>query len=101
VFRFHHGGQEHLYLASADWMGRNLSRRVEVAFPVYDPRLRQEINDFLAFQLADNTHARLLDARQANAYVPAHPAAPVRAQVDFYCYLQAKAGLGQETLEKQ
>jgi polyphosphate kinase len=101
VFRFHHGGQEHLYLASADWMGRNLSRRVEVAFPVYDPRLRQEINDFLAFQLADNTHARLLDARQANAYVPAHPAAPVRAQVDFYRYLQAKAGLGQEALEKQ
>lgn len=90
VFRFHHGGEERLYLASADWMGRNLGRRVEVAFPIYDPRLRQEINDFLAFQLADNTHARLLDARQTNAYVPANGAAPVRAQVDFYRYLQAK-----------
>ncbi|MCO4770249.1 MAG: polyphosphate kinase 1, partial [Deltaproteobacteria bacterium] len=45
AYWFQHGGEERLYLASADWMVRNLHRRVEVAFPVDDPVLKQRVID--------------------------------------------------------
>jgi polyphosphate kinase len=45
VFYFRAGPEEHLYLSSADWMNRNMLRRVELAWPVLDPRLRQRIVD--------------------------------------------------------
>ncbi|HCH63118.1 MAG TPA: polyphosphate kinase 1, partial [Deltaproteobacteria bacterium] len=43
VYRFHSGGADHIYLASADWMERNLHRRVETAFPVLDPKLKTRV----------------------------------------------------------
>ena len=43
VYRFHSGGADHIYLASADWMERNLYRRVETAFPVLDPELKKRV----------------------------------------------------------
>jgi polyphosphate kinase len=52
IYTFHHGGEERMYLASADWMTRNLSHRVEVAIPVYDPFVRYQIGRALYFQLA-------------------------------------------------
>lgn len=45
VFYFRAGSDEHLYLSSADWMNRNMLRRVELAWPVLDPQLRQRIID--------------------------------------------------------
>jgi polyphosphate kinase len=50
-------------------MHRNLSRRVEVAFPIRDPRLRAQVLHYLSLQLADTRKARILDARGRNAYV--------------------------------
>ena len=84
VWLFHDNGDERLYLASADWMKRNLSHRVEVAFPVYDAALREELKAILDLQWADDTKARVLDAEQSNAYH--RPPAPrgVRAQFDTY-----------------
>lgn len=61
VYLFGNGGgveNERLYVASADWMNRNLSRRVEVAFPIFDDKLRAEIRDFVFLQQADNVKAR-------------------------------------------
>ena len=89
IFSFHSGGEEELYLASADWMTRNLSRRVEVAFPVYDERLRQEIYALLDLQLRDNTKARRIDLEAQNAYVEGGTE-PVRAQLGTYRYYEAK-----------
>ncbi len=84
IYVFHHDGEELLYLASADWMRRNLNRRVEVAFPIYDPLLRRELRAILDLQLADDTKARHLDAGQDNRYVLPRHGPRVRAQTDTY-----------------
>lgn len=62
------GGNREVWLASADWMGRNLDRRVEVAFPIYDPDVRNQIIGMIEDQLADNSRARLLDRKMRNHY---------------------------------
>ena len=61
VFYFHNAGDPQVYIGSADWMDRNLSRRVEVVFPVEMPELKNRlINEVLATCLADNVKAREL-----------------------------------------
>jgi polyphosphate kinase len=80
VYVFHNGGAETVFIASADWMTRNLSHRVEVAVPLYDAGVRRQVREFLDFQLADDTRARILDARGSNRYVPRTHDKPVRAQ---------------------
>jgi polyphosphate kinase len=63
IFYFANGGEEEVYIGSADWMTRNLSRRVEVVVPVLDPRLRKFLKDtVLAAYLRDNVQARILNA---------------------------------------
>ncbi len=63
IYYFRNGGSEQVYLGSADLMPRNLDRRVEVLFPVEDPRLIRRLRDqVLATYLADNVKARLMQA---------------------------------------
>ncbi len=63
IFQFENGGKPETYLGSADWMSRNLIRRVEIVFPVEDAALRDRIaNQILAAQLADNTKAWQLES---------------------------------------
>ncbi len=57
IFYFHNGGQENVYIGSADWMTRNLSRRVEVVTPVEDSNLAKELIQILNIHLADNRQA--------------------------------------------
>ena len=57
VFRFENAGQPEYYLSSADWMQRNLDGRIEIAFPVHEPKLCREIDAFLELQLSDNVKA--------------------------------------------
>jgi polyphosphate kinase len=99
VYLFENDGQEALYLASADWMTRNLHRRIEVAFPVYDPQGRAEIKTMLRLQLSDNTKAVCLD-RQLRNCPPERGAgeSPVRAQVDFYEWLRDRKGREESTV---
>jgi polyphosphate kinase len=87
VYWFRNGGDDAVYLASADWMTRNLSHRVEVAFPIYDPALRAEIMHWVGLQLADNRKARTVDARQCNRYVRSGDV-PVRSQYAMYRWLE-------------
>ena len=55
IFYFLAGGEERIYLSSADWMERNFFRRIELAFPVLDPKLKKRvITEGLKFYLADN-----------------------------------------------
>src|SRR5204863_5569655 len=66
IFYFGNGGNPEVYIGSADWMDRNLSRRVEVVFPIEQPDLKQRlIDEILAISLVDNVKARELlpDAR--------------------------------------
>jgi polyphosphate kinase len=61
IFYFHNDGDEEVYIGSADWMSRNLNRRVEVVCPVNDPKLRTFLKDeVLQAYLRDNVKARLL-----------------------------------------
>lgn len=63
IFYFANGGDEELYLGSADWMHRNLSNRVEVVAPVHDPNLKRYLKDeILTAYLRDNTKARRLSS---------------------------------------
>ncbi len=57
IFHFHNDGADEIYIGSADWMPRNLDRRVEAVTPVEDPTLIQELKDILAILLADNRQA--------------------------------------------
>src|SRR5205823_4818842 len=77
IFHFANGGQEEIYLSSADWMPRNLYERVEVMFPVKDPMLRDRIrHEILNAYLADTVKARVL--RKDGTYVRAWRAAGKR-----------------------
>lgn len=60
IFYFYSDGKEQLFMGSADWMPRNLDKRVEIVFPVEDPRLKEEIKHILHIQLADNVKAHTL-----------------------------------------
>ena len=60
IFYFENAGNPEVFVGSADWMDRNLSRRVEVVFPVEQPDLKQRVIDILKLTLADNVKAREL-----------------------------------------
>ena len=80
-----------LYFGSADWMTRNLDRRIEVLTPLYDEDLAQELNDILNIQLSDNVKARIQDAQESNTFVkPKVGESLVRSQYAIYNYLKEK-----------
>ena len=60
IFWFHNDGQEEIYMGSADWMPRNLDRRVEIMFPVENETLMDQVRHILGTQLADNTKSHIL-----------------------------------------
>ncbi len=60
IFYFYSGGFEEVYMGSADWMPRNLDKRVEIVFPVEDPALKEEVIHILKIQMSDNIKRRLL-----------------------------------------
>ena len=77
IFYFANGGQDAIYISSADWMPRNLYERVEVMFPVKDPMLRDRIrHEILDAYLVDTVKARVL--RRDGSYVRAWQAAGKR-----------------------
>lgn len=83
VFYFRNGGHEEVYLSSADWMRRNLDRRLELLFPVVDPRLCRRLIGILNVYFADNVKARR--ARPDGTYEPVpRKGPPVRAQERLY-----------------
>ncbi|TNE64431.1 MAG: polyphosphate kinase 1 [Bacteroidetes bacterium] len=93
VFIFHHGGEEKIYLSSADLMRRNLSFRIETAFPVYDPDLKKEIRSLINLQLEDNVKARIIDRHDRNEYRRTSSDIPVRSQIETYFHFKRKSEL--------
>jgi polyphosphate kinase len=92
VYQFHHAGDPIVMLSSADWMGRNLDRRIEVAFPVDDERLKTTVMDLMEIQWKDHVKARLIDAEQTNPYRPLEPKAPnSRTQYVTHQYLKRES----------
>jgi polyphosphate kinase len=63
IYYFHNDGNNEIYCASADWMERNMFRRVEIAFPIKDPRLADRVlKEGLLTYLSDNTQAWVLQS---------------------------------------
>ena len=62
IFYFFNDGEEELYMGSADWMPRNLDRRVEILFPVLDDELKKRVRHILDVELADTLKAHVLHA---------------------------------------
>ncbi len=91
IYLFHNGGDEQMYMGSADWMTRNLDRRIEVLTPIYDADLFKELRAILVIQLADNVKARIQDAEESNTYVKQKPQErSIRSQYAIYDFLKSK-----------
>jgi polyphosphate kinase len=84
IFFFENAGQGEYFLASADWMPRNLDRRVETAFPVLDPRLQAQVREILEVQLADTVKARRILPDGSSERVSAEGRPVVRSQERLY-----------------
>jgi polyphosphate kinase len=91
VFYFHNGGHSEYWLASADWMPRNLDHRVEIAFPVLDPRLQSEIREVLEVQLTDTAKAREIQIDGSSTRVRAAEGPAVRSQERLYGLVAAES----------
>ena len=85
---FHNGGKPEVYLASADWMNRNLYHRVEVGFPIYSPALKKELRQLLDFQLRDTVKARRIDEQGQNQTIESANQPEFRAQLAMYDWLK-------------
>lgn len=78
-----------VYLSSADWMTRNIDYRIEVAAPLLDPRLKQQILDIIEILFSDTVKARYIDKELSNRYVPRGNRRKVRSQLAIYDYIKS------------
>ena len=83
IFYFYNGGKEEFYLGSADWMPRNLERRVEILFPIEGEALKQDVMHILETQLADNVKARILQPDGTYVKMDKRGKEPVCSQDQF------------------
>ncbi|MDJ0530977.1 MAG: polyphosphate kinase 1 [Xenococcaceae cyanobacterium MO_207.B15] len=77
IFYFHNRGEEEIYIGSADWMTRNLSRRVEAVAPIESPNLAKDLQEILGIMLADNRQA--WELKSDGTYVQRKPTADAQA----------------------
>lgn len=88
-YLFHNNGKELLYAASADWMKRNLSRRVEVGFKIDDDTTKTIVKKILDLQLKDNTKARIIDSGNLNKYVE-NEHEKINSQIEVHKMLKSR-----------
>ncbi len=91
IYIFENAGNEEIYFGSADWMTRNLDRRIEVIAPIYDSDIAKEFKEILDIQLRDNVKARVQDEAESNRFVKKDPEEKaIRSQYEIYNYLKTK-----------
>ncbi|SCY03294.1 polyphosphate kinase [Nonlabens sp. Hel1_33_55] len=90
IYKFHNNGEPLMFMGSADWMSRNLDRRIEVLAPIYDEDIFQELDEILEVQLNDNIKARIHTPQENNPFVETDKDNPVRSQQVIYNYLKKK-----------
>jgi len=91
VFIFNNFNTPMVYISSADWMIRNLDHRIEVACPIFDNSIQEELTTILKLQMQENVKGRILDNDQANNYVISEENTPeMRSQIEIYHYLSGK-----------
>ncbi|MFH6967956.1 polyphosphate kinase 1 [Flavobacterium sp. FlaQc-28] len=87
IYKFGNNGQEKIYLSSADMLSRNLNRRIEVGFPLYEEKHIAEINKIIQFQLDDNTKKRIINCEGDNELDILDAVMPRRAQTEIYNWI--------------
>ncbi|MDC6351457.1 polyphosphate kinase 1 [Zeaxanthinibacter sp. PT1] len=97
IYYFYNDGEPKMYMGSADWMTRNLDKRIEVLTPILDPDIFKELKQVLDIQLADNVKARIIDVEDSNAFVAKSPAEKdIRSQYKIYEFLKSKLEVKQD-----
>jgi polyphosphate kinase len=93
IYKFHNDGDPVMYMGSADWMSRNLDRRIEVLTPIENTSLFSELDEILEIQLSDNVKARVHVPDENNPFVEReNGAVKIRSQQRIYDYLKIKHG---------
>ncbi len=90
ILIFHNNGNKLYYISSADGMGRNLDRRIEIACPIFDREIQKEIQDMINIQLKDNVKARLINEEQDNPYISSDSQEEIRSQFVLHDYYKRK-----------
>ncbi|KHF41858.1 RNA degradosome polyphosphate kinase [Halalkalibacter okhensis] len=85
IFYFHHNGEERIFLSSADWMTRNMEKRIEILFPIVSSRNKERVKEILTITLQDNTKARQQKSDGSYKYItrPTHDQ-PIQSQLTFH-----------------
>lgn len=83
IWNFYHGGEQLYFVSSADWMTRNLYRRIECGAPVLEPKIKQFLGDVLELCMSDNVKATYIDENLEN--IPKQDGdRPIRTQMEMY-----------------
>ncbi len=90
IFRFENAGDPKIYMGSADWMPRNLDRRVELVFPIEDVDLKQRAFEILETLLSDNTNARVMQPDMSYQHVNRRGKSTFSSQQEFYRHAQER-----------
>lgn len=91
IFYFHNNGFEEVFMGSADWMPRNLDKRVEILFPVEDEKLKEEVIHILDIQLKDNVKARIMQPDGSYVIPDIKPGTEKLCAQDYFCKEAVKA----------
>lgn len=91
VYIFGNGGSPKVFIASADWMVRNLHHRIETCVPIFDRDIQTEIRELFEIQWKDNVKARILDKEQKNEYKKTGSDISFRSQIETYLYYKRKS----------
>jgi polyphosphate kinase len=80
IFYYYNDGREDIFLSSADWMPRNLDRRIEILFPIEDELCRERVLEVLIYQLLDTDRARIMQGD--GSYIRFRDQTPADQRVD-------------------
>lgn len=89
IFVFNNAGNQEIFMGSADWMNRNIYRRIEVCFPILDTNIKQQIMEMLQIQLADNAKAVLINEQMENVALVTK-SKPLQSQYEIYQFLKGE-----------
>lgn len=88
IFIFRADDQSNYYISSADWMYRNLHRRIEMITPIFDKEIQEHLDELINIQLRDNVKARSLNHGRLNEYRSNDSELITQAQIDTYYYIK-------------
>lgn len=101
IFYFYNNGQEEVFCASADWMPRNLEKRVEIMFPIEREELKEEVIHILDIELKDNVKAHVLQPDDTYEKINRRGKAPLSSQDYFAEEAKEKAGVDEHAVNRR